>query len=343
MSAEPPTTDRYQPTDAEGGLVFAVRLPGGPPGEAGTWLGWDELDAIPDAGEPPIWIHLDRTRPRAQAWLRDRAGIPEIVADSLLAESTRPQTVTAGPGLLVILRGLNLNVGAEPDELIAIRLWLEPGRIITLRQFRFRTVADLRRQCEQDRGPATPGELLADLATGLSTRLAPSVDNLEEMIDAVEEAMLDGGQVGPRAWGELGTVRRQAISYRRSMVPQREALSALAQGSSPLLRDVDRLELRAAAERTARICESLEEQRDRAAVTQEELRGRREERLGRTVYVLTVISAIALPLALITGMLGMNVGGIPLAESGAGFAVVCAVMAGIAIGEYALLRAMRWL
>jgi zinc transporter len=83
--------------------------------------------------------------------------------------------------------------------------------------------------------------------------------------------------------------------------------------------------------------------RDRAAVTQDELRARHEARVGRTVYLLTVVATVALPLSLITGLLGINVGGIPLAESPLGFAIVCAVLVALAALELALFKSLRLL
>ncbi len=335
-------------TDADGGLVFAVRLPGDAAQLDGARLGWDALEPAPPppagpgrADDRPLWINLDRMRPRAQAWLRERSGIDPAMAQALLDEETRPRHQEEGRGLLVILRGVNLNPGAEPDELIAIRIWIEPGRALTLRQFRFQTIAQLRRAAARGAAPATPGGLLAAIAAGLAQRIGPSVDNLEDLLDDVEEAMLASDGDDPRARGRLAAIRRQAIGLRRHLVPQRQALSELAALEHPLLARADRSLLRAAAEQTARALDALEEIRDRAAVNQDELRARHEARVGRTVYLLTIVATVALPLSLLTGLLGINVGGIPLADSPAGFAVVCAVMVAIAALEVLLFRRMR--
>ena len=57
------------------------------------------------------------------------------------------------------------------------------------------------------------------------------------------------------------------------------------------------------------------------AVIQEELLSQLSEQLNQRTYVLSVVAAIFLPLGFLTGLLGINVGGIPGAESPYGFVV----------------------
>lgn len=331
----------FTPFDAEAGLILATRLPGEPGDFDDRRRGWHDL-VFPDT-PPPLWVHLDRTKTRAQAWLREASGLDPIVVESLLAEETRPRSQQFGDGLLVILRGINLNPGAEPDELIAIRMWLEPTRIITLRQFRFKTIATLRVRAQEGTAPTTAGGLLAFVANELVANMAPSITNLEEMLDDIEEAMLERDADDDRWRQQLANIRRQAISYRRHLVPQRDAMANLVLQPHAILAPRDQAELRVAMEHCARVADALEEIRDRAAVTQEELRARHEARIGRTVYLLTLVAAIALPLGIFTGLLGINVGGIPMAGSKWGFAVACLIMATIVAGLIALFKKMRWL
>lgn len=335
----------FVPFDEAGGLVLATRLPGSAEEFGPDRRAWDRLG--PEVAGRPLWVHLDRTREHAQRWLREESGLDSLAVESLLAEETRPRAEAFGAGeaagLLVILRGINLNPGAEPDELISIRMWVDAGRVITLRQFRFRTIAELRERAQRGRAPATPGGFLVAVARGLTEHLGASVGNLEEMLDGIEEAMLTRETDEPDWRSQLATIRRHAIAYRRYLVPQREALSALAVGDSSLLSNRDRAELRSISEQTVRVTEALEEIRDRAAVTQEELRARHEARVGRTVYLLTIVATVMLPLGFLTGLLGINVGGLPLAGSPWGFAIVCVVLAGLAALQVVWFRKKRWL
>lgn len=345
-STEPAVKPEFRAIDHDGGLVFATILPGRAddfPAERTPEIAeaaWDRIEGM--CGSGPVWVHLDRTKPRAGAWVREQSGLPVVVAEALLAEETRPRAVDREEGLLVILRGVNLNPGSEPDELIVIRLWIEPKRVITVRNFRFATIRKLREHAMEGRAPATPGELLVAICNGLSLRLGPVVENLQALLDETEDRIAGENAAGIDT-RLLAEVRRQSIRLRRYLAPQRDALLSLASSPSAVLDPVLRAELQEISQRTARYVEDLEEVRDRAAVSQEEVRAARERQNGRTMYLLTLVAAVFLPLGLLTGLLGINVGGMPGAESPVAFWIVTGglvVLAGVLVVVF---RWMKWL
>ena len=107
--------------------------------------------------------------------------------------------------------------------------------------------------------------------------------------------------------------------------------------------DADRAHLREIAERTARFVEDIDSARERASVTQEELNSRLSEQMNKAMYLLSIIAAIFLPLGLLTGLLGINVGGIPGTESKWAFSLVTAVLVGLAIILVAWFKKIKWL
>ena len=102
------------------------------------------------------------------------------------------------------------------------------------------------------------------------------------------------------------------------------------------------MHLRESADRISRYVEDLEANRDRAAVTQEELATRLAESMNRISYLLTIVAAVFLPLGFLTGLLGINVGGIPLAEDTRGFVIICGVLLVIGIGQLCYFRSRKW-
>ncbi len=192
------------------GLVSAYRIDGEGKGQA---IGWDELGAA-DESEGWTWIHLDRSAERARSWLLEESGIdPLIVSEALLDEETRPRFTAADDGLLLILRGVNLNPGADPEDMVALRIWAEAERVISVRQRRLLAVDDIRRAIEAGRGPKTPGELIATLAEGLVARLNGVISDLDERLDDLEDEVLSSQRGELR--GELNALRREDIILRR--------------------------------------------------------------------------------------------------------------------------------
>lgn len=337
-----PIPTNYDGIDPDAGLIIATVLPGRPADFAvGAAANWDQLASL-GTPEHPIWIHLDRTRPRAAQWLREQSGLDPLVAEALLAEETQPRGMETCGGFLIILRGVNMNPGAARDELITIRMWVEPRRVITLRHEQFHTVRDIRMQLQRGVGPKTPSGIALAVAKGITERLWPVDDNLEETLDEIEDQL--AANCPDKVDGSvIAAVRREAITVRRYLAPQRDTLRALADTPSELLHERLRAELRELSEQTARIVEDLEEIRDRAAVASDQLRAQRDRRAANTTYLLTLVAAVFLPLTLITGLLGVNVGGIPGAEHPAAFWVVLALLALTAAGLVVLFKRLRWL
>lgn len=303
-------------------------------------LGWDEVRQWTPDG-PPLWVHLDRLDPESVVWIRTESGLDSIAVEALLAEETRPRAVVHGDGMLVMLRGVNLNAGADPEDMIAIRVWINGRRMISVRSRRLLAVEDICGKLDNGKGALSVPDLLVDLAAGLIERVAPVIDQLEETADDIEERLIASGDRELRQF--LSKLRRQAISLRRYLAPQREALNRLQDGESPWLHSRHRSRLREITDRVVRYLEDLDAVRERAAVIQDELASRNADQMNKTMYVLTVVAAIMLPLGLITGLLGINVGGIPGVDSRYAFLIVCLFLLAIATLQALIFRRLKWI
>lgn len=320
------------------GLVFAYRIDGEGKGQA---IGWDELRAA-DESEGWTWIHLDRSAERARSWLAEESRIdPLIVSEALLDEETRPRFMATDDGLLLILRGVNLNPGADPEDMVSLRVWAEAGRVISVRQRRLLAVEDLRQAAEATTGPKTPGELIAALADGLVARMDGVISELDDRLDDLEDEVLSSQRVELRA--ELNALRREGIILRRYIAPQRDALAQLTIAKPSLFKNRHLARLREVADDITRQVESLDAARERAAVVQDELTNRLSEQLNKNMYVLSVIAGIFLPLGFVTGLLGVNVDGIPGAGTPWAFAALCGLMLALVLLEVWLFRRFKWI
>ena len=141
---------------------------------------------------------------------------------------------------------------------------------------------------------------------------------------------------------QLGELRRQAIALRRYLAPQRDVISHLQMERVPWLSDMHRARLRELGDRLMRYVEDLDAARERAAVTQEELASRLSEQMNKSMYTLSLVAGIFLPLGLLTGLLGINVGGIPGTNSDIAFTLVCVLLVALAIFAAWLFRRFRF-
>lgn len=274
------------------------------------------------------WHHRELRHPSTEAWLAEEAGLDAIACQALLAEDARPRVLRRPSGLVVILRGVNLNAGAEPEDMISVRIWCDARRMITLRTPRVMTIQAIREEIEAGTGPSTPGEALVEIASGLVDRISPVLERLDGETDELEERVSTRPVDALRSG--IAALKRRVIAIRRYLSPQRDALQMLAAEQPEWLTDLHRAQFRECADRLTRLVEDLDELKDRAVVLHEELAGRLAEQLNRNMYMLSLLAGLFLPLGFLTGLLGINVGGIPGSTSGWGFVVVCVLLTAIA-------------
>jgi zinc transporter len=140
----------------------------------------------------------------------------------------------------------------------------------------------------------------------------------------------------------VNQARVQAIGYRRFLVPQRVAIEKLANLPCDWLREDDRLHLAAAADRAARMAEELESIRERAALIHETLTDLRSEQIDQRSLIIAVAAMVFLPLTFVTGLLGMNVAGIPFAHEPWAFWGVTGFCVLISVGVAAYFVGRHW-
>ncbi|MCR9193396.1 MAG: zinc transporter ZntB [Hyphomonas sp.] len=302
------------------------------------------VDVANDAGGPQgerRWFHLDRLADGTRGWLEDVCGLDPSVVAILLQEDTRPRAARYGEGVLLNLRGANLNPGAKPTDMISIRIWATDDLVITTRAHPIRAIDDLADAYKAGAPPASHGDLVTFIADRLTFRLEPIVASLEDEADQLEEDWLDQNTPAPKL--KLAKFRRAALSLRRYIAPQKEALSALVREAGPFLSESAKLRLRDVQDVTTRLAEDLDLARERAVVIQEQIVEQRSEAMNQRLFVLAIISAIFLPLGFFTGLFGVNIGGMPGVDSPFAFALFCFALGVVTAGLLYLFRKADWL
>lgn len=320
------------------GLICAYTLDGR---GGGSTLDWTGIHAwTPDDGV--LWVHLDRTADATREWVETRPEIEQAVVESLLrAEGNRPRVQRVKSALLVMLRGLNRADDADPEDMPTMHMWVSEQLIVTLRRRRLMAGNEIRNLLDDGHGPTSAGSFLVHMADRLIDPMSDLFTDLEEQIEALTDAVLRVDNAALRS--ELRSFRHAATQLRRHMSPQREALGRLASETVPWLTDLDRAYLRETADRTTRYVEDLDAARERATIAQEELSTRIADQMNRTMYLLTVVAALLLPPSLITGLFGINVGGMPGVENPVAFWMVLAGIPVLAVVEFIVLRQLRWI
>ncbi len=287
------------------------------------------------------WVHLDANLPETRVWLeKEISYLDPFIVEALLADETRPRTTQIDDGTLLILRGVNLNENSDPEDMVSIRLWIDKSRIISVRKRKLKAVGDMEEKLKAGKGPKDAGQFICMLTSQLFARMEPTLTELDETTDDIEEEVLENADTVLRE--SIINVRKQAIIFRRYMAPQRDAIGQLRMADLSWLKEDHKRHLQESYNHVTRYVEDLDAIRERAQIVKDELANILADRLNKNLYILSVIAAIFLPLGFLTGLLGINVGGIPGAENPDAFWIFMGILGGIVALQVWIFKRLKW-
>jgi zinc transporter len=316
-------------TPDDGGLICGFRLDPVQP---------IDIDAL-KAADPrePAWLHFNMADARSRRWLQEESHLDPEVVEALLEPDPRIHLRTVGAGLIAVLADLHHDFDRDPEGFGKIRLYVDDERLITVRRQRLQTPDRLRRDLIAG-GPTitSPGALLEYFLERLASTFAAVITKLGDEVDDIEDEILVGRY--QQHGSVLGRMRRNIARLRRQINANRSALSGLRAHVPPALEN-DHTALRAVIGRMDTIVQDLELIQERTRLLQEEIASRIGEATSRNLAVLSTVTTALLPITLITGIFGMNVGGLPGVNSPSGFRwVMLVILVAIAISLVLLIK-----
>jgi zinc transporter len=156
-------------------------------------------------------------------------------------------------------------------------------------------------------------DLVTQLLDIRTARIKQLASDMTHQLDDIEDEILAGNIREQRA--QLGRSRRLCARLRREFAPERADLGRVLHRSAQPIAEADRALLESSVENLAFAIEEIAEIYERAKLLQEELASRLAENTGRNLYVLSLLTAVLLPMTLVTGVFGMNVAHLPGANS----------------------------
>lgn len=296
-------------------------------------------EATSYAGPGFVWLHIENGGEADFGLVRREGDIPDIAANALVATETRPRCDRIEDGALVNLRGPAAGQADSGDRLVSIRLWVRGNKADSVSRRPLAATAKVIELMEAGK-IHDAGDLVAAFAWAISTALDPDVAALGDALDDCESDLEP--RLVYKMRSIIARVRSEAINYRRFVAPDRDALSTLANLDFDWLASDDRLHIREAADRFARMAEELEAVRERSALLHEQLTDLRGEQMEFRALIISIVALIFLPLTFVTGLLGMNVRGIPYATEPWAFWGVVAFCAAIALLISAYFAKVHW-
>jgi zinc transporter len=299
------------------GLVYGYAFG---PGRAGQLIDGDQaLHFLHDAVAEPgfVWLHIHLSHAGAEPWLREALALPEDFLDALRDGSRSTRIERNGETLFAVVNDVTFDFAYEATDVATLWLSVGPRLVVSARRHPLRSVERLRAAVKRGEPMASSVALLDHLLNDQADELQQIGRVAGERADDIEDDVL-AGHVARNA-GELARLRRLMVRLQRLLAPDPTALiRTLAQ--PPAWIDVDDLaRLRHAADEFAVVLRDLGALQERIKLLQEESAAQVAQENNRTLFLLTMVTVLALPMNLVAGLLGMNVGGVPLAQHAHGF------------------------
>lgn len=158
----------------------------------------------------------------------------------------------------------------------------------------------------------------------------PVLEAYGERLESLEDEVVDNPT--RQTLEKVHQVRRDLLTLRRSIWPQREALNKLIRDGSPLINPEVQIYLRDCYDHVIQLLDMVETYRELASSLMDVYLSSVSNRMNEIMKILTVISTIFIPLTFIAGVYGMNFEHMPELNDPWAYPAVWAVMLAIAAG-----------
>lgn len=311
-----------------------------PLGEAPRPLSWAEVRAWEPA-HGALWVHLDLGDAESVAWIEGPAGLDSLSRGALLAQESRARAILDEQALLLNLRARNHEAEEDDEDLVGVRMLCDGQRLLSTRRRSIPELTSLADRLVEEGRPRSLDDVLTLLVEAVQVGVEELSESLQDRLDELEEEEFVRAELEDET--PIGDARRTALRLRRHLLPMRDALGALLGSRFDWVGEEASDRLRHAYDRYQRLAEDTEAALGRAGILQDETFGRSQRALNQRLYVMTMVTALMLPLSLVTGLLGINVGGIPGGEDPSAFWKVCGLLGVLAGLQFLYLRKLRWL
>jgi len=271
-----------------------------------------------------IWLHFNLSHAAAEKWIRQHLNLPDQFYESLHEGSKSTRVELDDEMLVAVVNEVHYDFAFEPSDISTLWLAVGPRLVVTGRLKPLRSIDKLREAVNKGATLKSSVELLVHLLHDQGDVLVSIVRATTKHVDDIEDTLLAGRLEPKRA--NLGSLRRLLVRLQRLLAPEPAALFRLLTKPPGWIHEDDLRELRQSTEEFNVALSDMATLQERIKLLQEEIAGRVAEASNRTLYVLTVVTVLALPINIIAGLLGMNVGGIPLNEHPFGFWIVVAII-----------------
>jgi zinc transporter len=311
----------------QGGMVWGYLFATGRPPQLVDCDAAAELLSGRPGSKPDwfLWLHFSLSNAASERWLHQNLSLPDAFYESLHEAVGSTRLEQAGDSLVAVIHDVLFDFNFDASDVSTVTLSVGPRVLVSARPRPVRSIDRLRASVKAGATFRSTAGLLAHLLLDQAGVLVEIVRHSTSQVDVTEDKLLGNRISVSRA--ELGSLRRVLVRLQRLLAPEPAALFRLLSRPPEWVGEDDLQDLRQSAEEFSAVVTDSVALVERIRLLQEELAAQINEQNNRILFLLTIVTVLALPVNLIAGLFGMNVGGIPLAQHRHGFWVIVGVVA----------------
>jgi zinc transporter len=277
------------------------------------------------AGSDFLWLHFNLAHAAAEPWLRAHSALHESYYEALHDGSRSSRIERVSDSLFAVVNDLTFHFAFEASDVASLWVSARQHLVITARRSPLRSVDALRTSVRRGDHVGSSIALLDHLLRDQADELQRIARKASDRVDEIEDALLAGRT--QRLSAELAQLRRMAVRLQRLLAPEPGAFYRVLASPPEWVTLEDRQRLQQASEEFSVVLRDIGSLQERIKLLQDESAARVAEENNRSLFILTMVTVLALPINLMSGLFGMNVGGIPFHQHPIGFWLVAALIA----------------
>jgi magnesium transporter len=227
-----------------------------------------------------------------------------LALEDVVHTHQRPKVEQYGDTLFIVMRMVQRREQLESEQ---VSIFVGRNYVLTFQENLPGDSFGPVRERLRTGGPLTslgPDYLAYRLLDAIIDAYFPVLEQYGEQLETLEEEVLEAARRDTLV--RVHEIRHDLLTLRRSVWPMREAFNSLVRDPNPLIHSDTRLFLRDCYDHTVQLMDFLETYRELGADLRDLHLSAASNRLAEIMKVLTIMSAIFIPLTFIAGLYGMN-------------------------------------
>ena len=291
-----------------------------------------------------LWVDVaEPTKETIEPLLEGRFGFHELAAEDCLSLDTLPKYDPYPTYDFFVFRAVDIELATHRCTTQKLAAFLGRDLVVTVHGDLGGVVENVRQRLPADRRLLANGPdfLLYSIVDEMVDAHFPLLDRVDDRIDELQDTIFHS--VRPGQLDDLLHAKRDLNIVRRQIFPQRDLLNQISRGDAQFVARDHLIYFRDIYDHMFRIVETIDVQRDSMSGAMEAYLSVVANRTNEIMRILTVFSALMLPLTLIAGIYGMNFQYMPELHWLRGYPFALGLMAIVAVIMLLFFRRKGWI